>query len=166
MDIRIRKVLPEDASAYADCVISCWQTAYRGIVPDDYLNNMSAEREKWIEKYRNALSNPDDCDYYCAVYGEKMIGFFVMNKGHADNFWAIYLLEEFRGKVYGTKLMDFAINELRRAGDNQVCLWVFEDNSRARRFYEKRGFAFDGTARIVDKYGGVPLAELRYVLNL
>ena len=42
--IKIRKAVPEDANDYAACVISCWQSAYRGIVPDDYLNNMSAKK--------------------------------------------------------------------------------------------------------------------------
>src|SRR5699024_7805448 len=44
-------------------------------------------------------------------------------------------------------------------GDAPASLWVAEDNPRARRFYEKLGFAADG-ARQVDERGpqlpGVP----------
>ncbi|MCL2461081.1 MAG: GNAT family N-acetyltransferase [Defluviitaleaceae bacterium] len=166
MKVLIRKALPEDAADYADCVISCWQSAYKGIVPEGYLSDMSANRGQWVEKYGKALADPGDCGYYCAIYADEMIGFLIINGNHKDNFWAIYLIEGFRGKGFGAVMLNFAINELARAGDRQICLWVFKENKKAIRFYEKHGFVFDGTDRVVDWYGGVPLVELRYALNL
>lgn len=47
MDITIRKALIEDAYIYANCHIICWQTAYKGIVPDNFLYNMSIQKEQW-----------------------------------------------------------------------------------------------------------------------
>jgi RimJ/RimL family protein N-acetyltransferase len=166
MEMMIRKALPEDASKYTDCVISCWQSAYKKIIPEEYLINMSANKEQWVEKYKESLTNPGDCEYYCVINSERMIGFLIINKSMSDNFWAIYLIEEFCGKGYGKEILDFAINELKCAGHKKICLWVFEENNRARRFYEKYAFSFDGTTRVVDKYGGVPLVQLRYALNL
>ena len=163
MEFIIRKALPEDVDDYTDCGVSCWQSAYRGIVPEEYLANMKKQR---LEKNRKALTDPGDCEYYCAIYGERMIGILVINKNHSENFWAIYLIEEFWGKGYGKKLLDFAVDELKSAGHKKICLWVFEENYRARRFYEKHGFSFDRTKKVVDKYGGVPLIELRYVLDI
>jgi len=130
---------------------------------------MSADEEskgQLVKKYRKALTDPGGCEYYCAMYGENMIGFLIIDKDHDENFWAIYLIEEFCGKNYGKKILGFAIKELKCEGHEKICLWVFEKNNRARKFYEKQGFNFDGTKRIVDKYGGVPLVELKYVLNL
>jgi len=166
MAILIRKALPEDAADYADCVIACWQSAYREIIPEAYLNNMSAKKAQWVEKYRKKLTDPGDCEYYCAMHGGRMIGFLIINQTHSENFWAIYLLEEFWGKGYGTEMLAFAIDKLKCAGHEQICLWVFEENDRARRFYEKHHFVFDGIKRTVDKYGGVPLVELRYVIQM
>jgi len=166
MEIIMRKALPEDAGDYADCVISCWQSAYKGIVPEEYLDGMSENKDQWVRKYEKSLTNHGNCDYYCVTLDGKMIGLFTINKNCDDNFWAIYFLEEFRGKGYGRKAMDFAINKLKRAGDKKICLWVFEENIKAIRFYEKYGFSFDGTTRVVDKYGGVPLVELRYVYTV
>ena len=49
MEFTIRKALPEDAHDYAVCHISCWQSAYKGIVSDEFLSNMLLEKEKRVE---------------------------------------------------------------------------------------------------------------------
>ena len=164
MGITIRKVLPEDAYDYAVCVISCWQSAYKKIVPDDFLNNMSANKEQWVEKYKIALTDPGDCEYYCVIFENKIIGFFIINKIDGE-IWAIYLIEEFRGKGYGKEILDFAIGEFKQTEHKKISLWVFEENIRARRFYEKHNLYFDGTKRENDKYGKM-LVQLKYVLDL
>jgi len=41
-----------------------------------------------------------------------------------------------------------------------VVLWVLRDNSRARRFYERAGFAPDGVTDVLERLGGV--TEVRY----
>ncbi len=169
MGITIRKALPEDAYDYTVCLISCWQSAYKGIVPDEFLENMLKEKEQRVERYRKNLTDPGECEYYCVMYSERMIGFLIINKSFNKDksgiggIWAVYLIEEFRGKGYGEEMLNFAINELKRAEQKEIFLWVFEENNRARRFYEKHSFSFDGTKREV-KYGK-PLVELRYVFN-
>ena len=49
---------------------------------------------------------------------------------------------------------------LRQIGDGTVFLWAFRENKRARRFYEKHGFRWDGTERISEFDGAM---EVRYV---
>ena len=170
MEINIRKAIPEDAYNFTDCHISCWQSAYKNIVPKKYLENMSIEKEKRAENYKNSLTNPGDCSYYCVMYAEKMIGFVIINISHNEDksgigeIWAIYLLEEFCGKNYGKILLDFAINELNRMAQKNIFLWVFEENYRARHFYEKNNFRYNGIKREVDWYGK-PLVQLQYVLK-
>ena len=151
MKITIRKALPKDAYNYAMCHISCWQSAYRGIVSDEYLDNMSIEGEQRAERYRLAFTDPGDCEYYCVLNEEAMAGFLIINKSQNDDkffigeIWAIYLLEEFRGMGYGEDILEFAVNELKRVNPKEIFLWVLEKNSRARRFYERCNFTFDGT---------------------
>ena len=170
MKIKIRKALQEDAKDYALCHIYCWQTAYKGIVPDDFLENMLVEKEKYIERYKNNLTEPGDCKYYCVIYEEKMIGFITIYKGFNENnfevgeIWAIYLIEEYRNKNYGKEMLKFAITELKRFDLKEISLWVFEKNIRARKFYESNNFKFDNIKREVERYGK-PLTQLRYVLN-
>jgi len=61
-------------------------------------------------------------------------------------------------------MMEFSFSELRLMGHDEALLWVLEENSRARLFYEKCGFTFDGAKKeiIIDK----PHIEMRYVRAL
>ena len=56
------------------------------------------------------------------------------------------------------------LGELRAAGYRRVVLWTLTGNARARRFYDRLGFAPDGAANILTGLGGVQ--ELRYVRDL
>ena len=170
MKVIIRKALPEDAYNYAMCHISCWQSAYKGIVSDEFLCDMMIKKEQRIERYRKALTEPGDCEYYCVLYENAMIGFCIINKSQDERqaligeIWAVYLVEEFRGKGYGSEIIDFAVRELKRVNPSEIFLWVFEENSRARRFYEKCNFFFDGTRKESTMWGG-PLTLAKYVLK-
>ena len=66
---------------------------------------------------------------------------------------ASHSLSESGGTGRGAAMLDFALRG-RSAG-----LWAFEENRRARRFYEKHGFAFTGERRISEFDGAV---EVRY----
>ena len=168
MGIIIRKAVPEDAFDYAVCHIVCWKAAYKGIISDEYLDNMSVEQ--MTGNTRQALSNPGIYSFYCVESDSKIIGRLVLcesrdeDKPDAGEIAAIYLTDKFWGKGYGREMMEFSIQEIRRMGHNEAYLWVLEANSRARQFYENRGFSFDGTKKeiSIDK----PLIEMRYIRAL
>ena len=162
MNIKIRKTLLEDAYDFTDCMTSCWQTAYKGIVSDDYLDNLLARREEGAEKFRKNLKN-NDLEIYCVMLKSKMIGFLTIHKKEGE-IWAIYLLEKFRSMGYGKEILNFAINELTNRGHNIISLWVFDENHKAIRFYEKNGFSFSGIKRENDKYGK-SLVQSKYELS-
>ena len=170
MGITIRKALPEDAYDYAMCHISCWQSAYKGIVSDEFLSNMTVEKEQRIERYRKVLTEPGDCEYYCVLHEEILVGFLIINKSQDEDksyigeIWAIYLIEKFREKGYGKEILAFAVNELKRIEPKEIFLWVFEKNHNARQFYEKCKFSFDGIRKESTNRGG-SLALVKYVLN-
>jgi RimJ/RimL family protein N-acetyltransferase len=53
----------------------------------------------------------------------------------------------------------------RSGGSASMALWVFRDNARARRFYEKAGFTADG-AEERSELGGAVLHDVRYTRPL
>ena len=55
------------------------------------------------------------------------------------------------------KTLEEALNQI---GNQPVFLWAFKENKRARRFYEKHGFHWDGTERVSEFDGTL---EVRYV---
>ena len=56
----------------------------------------------------------------------------------------IHSLPQFWGHGYGSHMLRSVLDEARSAGYARLVLWVFEDNGRARRFYETHGFHFTG----------------------
>jgi len=151
MSMHIRRALPENAFDYAVNHIACWRAAYNGILSDEYLDSMDVE--KMAEINQRILGEPGLYKCYYVEHNGKMIGRLVINKSRdedkvdAGEIAAMYLLGEYWGKGYGREMMDFSLSELKRMGHNEVILWVLEANNRARLFYEKCGFTFDGTRK-------------------
>jgi predicted N-acetyltransferase YhbS len=52
----------------------------------------------------------------------------------------MYVMKEHHGAGIAAALMDWAFEEARRRGAEEIYLTVFTDNPRARRFYERCGF--------------------------
>ena len=52
--IKIRSATKKDALAVATINVICWKTAYRGLVPDDFLDELSVT-EKRIEKFTSHI---------------------------------------------------------------------------------------------------------------
>lgn len=70
---------------------------------------------------------------------------------------AIHSLPESWGTGLGHAMLTEALTQI---GERTVFLWVFKENKRARRFYEKHGFRWDGTERVSEFDGAL---EVRYV---
>ena len=69
----------------------------------------------------------------------------------------IHSLKDRGGRGHGSKVLLEVMEEMKKKEYHKVVLWVFEDNARARGFYEKHGFAPTGECREI--FGG---RELEY----
>ena len=58
-------------------------------------------------------------------------------------------------------MMERVLAEIKKAGYPEVILWVFEDNIRARRLYEKWGFVLSE-----EKKDSCGVMELMYLKRL
>lgn len=76
----------------------------------------------------------------------------------------LYVLPEWWSRGVGRSLHDAVLERLRADGCERCHLWVLEHNDRARRFYERLGWAENGTSRVVD-YPPNPL-DLGYSISL
>jgi diamine N-acetyltransferase len=54
----------------------------------------------------------------------------------------LYLLKAFYGSGIAATLMDWALEEARRQGTEELYLTVYKDNLRAKAFYRRYGFAY------------------------
>jgi GNAT superfamily N-acetyltransferase len=149
-----------------------WEKAYHGIVPKEFLDNFTPEKRTDI--FRKTLTSSDKLsrdEFYVAYLNNQPMGMLVIGKSRdkdvnekVSEIGAIYLLPGYWGKGYGKQLMDFAVNRLKELSYCKITLWVLEENKRARRFYERYGFVFDGAKKEINI--GKPLIEVRYVYSV
>jgi ribosomal protein S18 acetylase RimI-like enzyme len=163
-EARIREGTPGDAAACAAVHVASWQVAYRGALPDEYLDGLDAADRlpRWQEWL--AQERPRGCVLVAEVDGE-VVGFgsFVAHTSLGDA-WALipnlYLAPVAIGRGVGAALMAAGLARLEADGFEHVELWVHPENDRARRFYERGGWTTDGTTN-VEEVWGIQLDELR-----
>lgn len=170
----IRRALADDALGVATVHVRSWQAAYRGLMPDGYLDQLDVERRRagW-ERTIAETDWPRTGTLVATEANGTVVGFAHIGparEGDGDpivigEIAAIYLLPEAWGSGVGRRLMAAAVNVLRDAGFAEAILWVFEGNDRARRFYEIGGWQLDGAAKDI-VIAETTLAEVRYRLVL
>jgi ribosomal protein S18 acetylase RimI-like enzyme len=84
--------------------------------------------------------------------------------GETGELYTLYVAPAHWSTGAGRALTDAALDGLRAAGYRRVVLWTLTENARARRFYDKAGFAPDGAINILAGLGNVE--ELRYARPL
>jgi RimJ/RimL family protein N-acetyltransferase len=165
----VRAGQPEDAERIAVIHVRSWQAAYRGLLPQDYLDQLDpAER---VERWRRTLCVTDRSagGVLVAVKDGQVCGatWFGPTRdtdtdpAEVGEVMGIYLLPDAWGQGLGRTLMAAAVEHLADDGYSQVTLWVLESNARARRFYSRAGWAEDGAVKQDDRLG-FPITEVRY----
>ncbi len=163
--ITIREARCGDAAGIARVHVDSWRTTYRGIVPDDYLANLSAEQRERHWHSVTCCAASDEFVYVAEDPVGQIVGFASgapERTGHAEykgELYAIYLLAEYQKRGIGRRLVSAVAARLLRNGFHTMLLWVLANNP-ARHFYEALG----GQAVISQPItiGGVALEEVAY----
>lgn len=171
--LNIRSATLADAPTLAEVHVRSWQWAYRGQLPDAYLDRLSDTLERRVAARQAELANlPPDDRWWVAEQAGQIIGFAITQPSRDDDappytaeVSLIYLLQEAAGKGIGRALFAHAVADLRQRGYRQATLWVLESNERARRFYEAAGWRPDGASKAEERPGAL-LREVRYTLTL
>ncbi len=161
---RIRAATIDDAEAIARVHVASWQAAYRGLLPQAFLDSMSAQRGQ--QNWTHILTWGAQDVRVAELAGD--IGGFIATGAPADDpsnskvgeLWANYLLPDWRGTGTGSALHQAGIDALASRFDEAI-LWVLAGNARARAFYERHGWHADG-ARKTATIGGAAVDEVRY----
>ena len=150
-EIFVRNAVPEDCGALGEIMAVSFRSAFGGFISRETLDRCAV-----AENCAGLLASlPKEMTTLTGWVDGKLMGLLVCSEqpdGRAE-IEAIHSLPESWGTGLGAAMLDFALRG-RSAG-----LWAFEENRRARRFYEKHGFAFTGERRISEFDGAV---EVRY----
>jgi ribosomal protein S18 acetylase RimI-like enzyme len=162
----IRSATADDARAIATIHVEAWRAAYRGIVPDEYLDSLSIDGRESTWR-QNLLAA--DTSTWVAQESDAVVGWISAGPSRdtdadrsADEIWAVYVAPERWGKGVGSSLCLQAEQHLRTDGCIAVTLWVLKDNERAVKFYQSNGFVLDIGATKERERGGKTLSEVRF----
>lgn len=159
--MEIRPVCPsDDRNAISLIYEESWKYAYKGIVPQAYLDSIPAGQ--WATKL-----DQEGVGSLVAVEDGKLIGTSSYCKsrwaefGECGEIISIYFLPQYMGRGYGKKLLNAVVSKLQGLGFEDIFLWVLEENERARTFYERCGFI--ATEHHMEyEIGGKMLREIQY----
>ncbi|MGW0883925.1 N-acetyltransferase family protein [Streptomyces sp. NPDC002671] len=178
--VRVRAMTLADCDRVSEIRIRGWQSAYRGMVPQSYLDALSVEQD--AERRRARFQENDGSVVNLVAVGApprplghwgrggEVLGWAAYGP-HRDGealtgdaeLYAIYVDPAHLGGGIGRALLTESV-----AGCSaypRMLLWVLKENAPARRFYEHAGFSPDGAEESFET-DGVPVHEVRYARAL
>lgn len=189
MDISIRTPSVGDGGAIARAHVRAWKTAYAGIMPADFLDSIDEDDRSlaWEQRLRDRAAQPNNlrtellvADVGITIPGpggrgheiaaREIVGVATVGPerdvdgSDRGELWMINVRPDVWGVGVGPALLTASRGRLDALGYRTSVLWVVAGNMRARRFYEREGWSFDGTEKDED-FGGVNVHELRYTIS-
>jgi putative acetyltransferase len=110
--------------------------------PAEHPYPSDAVRDGWAA----ALASRDSETAVAEDDGGRVLGVVQVAPGWLHG---LYVVPAAWGTGVADRLHDHAVRRLAERGHAVARLWVLEDNRRARRFYERRGWRPDDTTRVV-----------------
>jgi L-amino acid N-acyltransferase YncA len=162
--LTIRPAETDDAPAIAKVHVDTWQSAYRGIIPQDYLDALTVQSRTigWVRILERGsgvitlVSEDND---------GRVVGFASGSRiRHAEprfqaEIGSLYVTPRAQRKEHGRRLFMSLSDRLARQGLKGLFVWVLAQNA-SRAFYETMGGVEVG--EITRDFAGVPLREIGY----
>jgi GNAT superfamily N-acetyltransferase len=167
--VELRDATPADAHGIATVLVQSWRAAYRGLLPDDVLADLSVpDREQFWSDILAAP--PRHTAAVVAMIGPDVVGFAATgpplvpadrDDSTLGDLYALYLNPDIWRRGIGTRLHTAALDRLRSCGFTHAGLWVLETNERAVRFYLRQGWTDARRTQVDQGPGGTELHERR-----
>ena len=179
LNVLIRPAVPEDADGLSRVRVLTWQAAYRGIIPDDILDNMNLAEETSLWRQRLATITSERSVYIAEVVVSEgsqadadrlVVGFGICgperesDPEYTGELYALYVLPEYQGQGIGRRLLQTAAEWLKEHGYERMLVYVLRDNYPSRRFYEALGGK--PVREVSREERGVNLVEVGYGYEL
>jgi ribosomal protein S18 acetylase RimI-like enzyme len=156
----LRTAQVQDVEAIAHVRVAAWRAAYRGLMPDSYLDRADLEDTEAQQLHDRLRNIGADERISVAELGGQIVGYgaYGSEASHDPEIarGAIYDLyvhpDVWRGGV-GRRLLVHAAEHFQAQGLGEATLFVFEANTRARAFYEQAGWMPDGHREIYERAG-------------
>lgn len=143
--ITVRAGTCTDVAGIARVHVNSWRTTYRGLMPADFLANLSYKQREnqWTRVLCGEASQ--EFVYVAADDTGQIVGFASggpERSGHPlykGELYCIYLLESCQRQGSGQQLFKAIVTNLVSKGFDLMLLWVLSANLGSGRFYEAIG---------------------------
>jgi GNAT superfamily N-acetyltransferase len=167
-DLPIRRATIADAYAIAEIGVLGWRAAYRGILPDAFLDALSVEARATAWRMMLESDEGGAAPAWIAERDGGAVGFAASGPPRDEDLalpdaevYAIYVRPDAWRHGAGRALLRTATDHWLAAGAGSLVLWVLEANTHGRAFYEAMGWAADGRRQEID-FGRFAASEVRY----
>lgn len=139
-NLTVREAKVGDVNGIAKIHVETWQYAYRGQLPDAFLDDLSVEKRQKV--WKEELSNPKSkVKILVGELGDKIVGFCSLGKSRDSDanevvgeLYAIYIDSDYMNKEVGSALMQKGLEYLKNEGFKNATLWVLTSNKKQEIF--------------------------------
>ena len=164
-NVKIRKAEPGDEKILAHIQTESWKAAFTDILSPEELERCT-NLEKAEQMYHSVLRR-EGCNMAIEFVADQPHCIAAWGKNRCDlgdtvgELICIHSLQNNWAKGYGSAMMEYVLARFKQEGYKFVILWVFEANTRARKFYEKHGFRLTEQKKLANG-----ITELMYARNI
>ncbi len=142
-NLDFRKAEPKDAPLLAATRQKVWAATYRGIYPDEMIDQFDYE---WHIRREERNLNKTTVHTYLVMDGENCVGYFTyfiqdtpLWRDFHVRLFSLYLLPEYQGCGMGKKIFQQVACACRQAGYDKLYLSCAPQNRKAMGFYHHLG---------------------------
>lgn len=166
MELRVARM--EDIPGMSRCVATCWKKAYRGLVPQTYLNQL--RYNFWEPAYKRWLQD-DRLASLVMEEGGKIIATTTFGDGRDAKMpgWAetlmVFVDPEYKKLGIGSNMLNTQLTILKKQRYQHDYVWALSTNKPAITFYQKHGFRLSGETWD-GQVGGFKVLDVRLIRDL
>ncbi|RKI64745.1 GNAT family N-acetyltransferase [bacterium 1xD42-67] len=156
-----------------------WRAAYQDSIPSAHMAREITD-DRWVpvfrqnyqeDVYHGLLLYDREQPLCCATYGparvdqsagDTICGFRSPDLADWGELVSLYTHPDYWGRGHGSVVIEEVLHRLDAAGYPGCFLYVLRENDRARRFYEKHGFTWDGHNLEIALTTDTLLTDLRF----
>ncbi|MEI6649091.1 MAG: GNAT family N-acetyltransferase [Actinomycetes bacterium] len=158
-----------DAYEIARIHVKTWQSAYLGMIPDSYLQNLDVDQRarNWVQILESSIEGNQTI---VAEIDGAIVGFIGVGPSREPTSFnlgevhAIYVDPNNQNFGVGSNLLKEGIRILKDQEFRGAMLWVLDQNSQTRTWYESRGWKSNGKSK-KDKIKDFEIVQIQYEID-
>lgn len=136
----IRPIRPEDLPAVGRLYTDSWERTYRGLIPDQVLDDMTPEKS--TEKWRDYIARRENA-MFVVERGGAVDGFVACcpfpQRENSALLDSLHVAPQTQGNGWGRRLIARAARWAREEGFGELVIFVVQGNERAEGLYRGLG---------------------------